>query len=138
MNTETREPEETLETIEPISSDVLTEDGVITPTQSRTKANWFDHSTSWAVVAVVLIVMFVGGVAIAFNMGATQRQEVTSTTYNHAGQCLKVQSFRIRGNTSGENPDLFAKYQAEHPDETPEESKINHGCPIPIENNSKR
>lgn len=133
MNTETSE---TPETIEPNSSDVLTDDGVtITPTPSRTKTDLFDRSVSWVVAVVALLVVVGIGFTTAFSMGlAAQKHEITSTAYNHAGACVSVQSFMVSGNDWGENPALFAKYQAAHPSETPD----NVDCPIPFENNAKR
>lgn len=133
MNTETSE---TPETIEP-TSDVITDEGVIiTPTRSTTKTDLFDRSVSWVAAVVALLVVVGIGLTLAFSMGfaASQKHEVTSTTYNHAGVCLSVHSLMISGTDSGENPEVFAKYKAAHSNETPD----NVGCPIPFENNTKR
>lgn len=128
MNTETPE------TIE-YTSDVLTDDGMtVTPTRSTTKADLFDHSVSWIVAVVALLVVVGVGLTVAFGMGISSvKDEITSTTYDARGNCVAVKSFMIANQGSGENPAVFAKYQASHPDKTPN----NIGCPIPFESNTK-
>lgn len=132
------EPTEVEETYVP-TSDVLTDDGItITPTRSTTKMNWFDVSASFPVLLVALLVLFGVCVTWAFHMGmGLQKNEITSTTYTQSGACHHVEYFMVSGMDSGERPDLFAKYQAEHPNESPSQSRVNHGCPIAFENNSQ-
>jgi hypothetical protein len=121
------------ETIEPTSNVLTGESLAITPTASPVKADLFDHSVSWIVAVITLLVVVGLGFTVAFTMGiSAQTHEITSTTSNASGACLSVQSFMIHTNEFGEDPALFAKYQAEHPNEKPNDIP----CPIVYENNT--
>jgi hypothetical protein len=117
---------------------IVTDDGeTITPTKSPTKPDLFDRSVPWIVAVVTMLVVVGIGFAFAFHMGiSAQKYEITSTTTDARGNCLKAESFMISGTEtgmrSGEYPEVFAQYQAKHPDEKASDVP----CPIAWENNT--